>query len=475
MSHRKGHKLAVGSTQSGKSYSELHDLLATAADRRTSIVVTDPHARSLARNALMHLVARGHRARIIWDQLDELRRTPKYRFLPRSHAGHALERAKENHQIAEEFTELLCRRRETQSLATSPLLEEWTMKAILLLLNQPHEHPASDLRYAFRVGHPTFQRLVRDCQHPDVRYDFEQIAERVIKQGQYSGAARLINAVCDAPSFIGRCGTAFQLPRFLDNHGILLVEGGPVSQPVLQTILGSIILQTIHYVRTRRFPSPRVLLVLDEATNANLVGAAGHEVRALAECQKMGLDIHILVQSLNFPSSYITDGVLTNCTRHEWFYAANAAVARKAAEDLGNTELEATIRQLSVGQRYVKERTHTFFEVVPELPNLWVFPQLAERKVQRAIDLIRQRPEYGGDDECPPGATATTPSSNLPPDTSAAADTSSATSPARRRRIAASKSCGTKNSCDSSVPSSSATPAAPSTSSATAGNPSTTN
>ena len=50
-----------------------------------------------------------------------------------------------------------------------------------------------------------------------------------------------------------------------------------------------------------------MLLILDEATNANLVGAAGHEVRALAECQKMGLDIHVLVQSLNFPSSYVTD------------------------------------------------------------------------------------------------------------------------------------------------------------------------
>src|SRR5207244_3204885 len=128
--------------------------------------------------------------------------------------------------------------------------------------------------------------------------------------------------------------------RFLGNCGILLVQGGAISQPVMQTILGSIILQTIQFVRSRPSPVPRVLLVLDEATNANLVGAAGHEVRALAECQKMGLDIHILVQSLNFPSAYVTDGVLTNCTRHEWYYAANAAVARKAAEDLGDTDYE---------------------------------------------------------------------------------------------------------------------------------------
>ena len=71
------------------------------------------------------------------------------------------------------------------------------------------------------------------------------------------------------------------------------------------------ILQVISSTSSRPRPTPRVLLVLDEATNANLVGAAGHEVRALAECQKMGLDIHILVQSLNFPNSQIADGVLT--------------------------------------------------------------------------------------------------------------------------------------------------------------------
>jgi hypothetical protein len=229
------------------------------------------------------------------------------------------------------------------------------------------------------------------------------------------------------------------------------------------------------HLRALAWGYPRVLLVLDEATNANLVGAAGHEVRALAECQKMGLDIHVLVQSLNFPSAYITDGVLTNCTRHEWFYAANAAVARKAAEDLGDPELEDVIRRLKLGQRYVKERDLVFHNDVPKLPNPWIYPQLAERKVQRAIAEIRRRPEYVGDDECPPGATVTPPSSNSPPGTSAAVDTSSVSSPARRRRTAGSKRSASKDSSDLSAPSSPETPAGRNGSSATAGNRSTTN
>ena len=336
-----------------------------------------------------------------------------------------------------------------QSLASSPLTEEWTLKALLFLLNQPRDYSTADLRFAFRVGHPVFGRLLQGCNDPDIRYEFEQIACGAIKPGQYASAQRLISGVCGSIAFIARCGTALDLGSFLDRCGILLVEGGSVSQPVLQTILGSIILQTIQYVRSRPRPTPRVLLVLDEATNANLVGAAGHEVRALAECQKMGLDIHILVQSLNFPNSQITDGVLTNCTRHEWMYAANAAVARKAADDLGDSDLEDSIRRLHVGQRYVKERDQVWFETVRELPNPWVLPQLAARKTQRAIEEIRLRPEYGNQ-PCSLGGSATTGLSDLPPDMSVVPGISDDISPARRRRTAGLKIFDEKDCSDSS-------------------------
>jgi hypothetical protein len=452
--YRRGNKICTASTQSGKSYAELYDILDAAdcrsADgRKIAIVAADPHKRSLARNALEHLVARGHKSRILWDELDELDYCLKYRFHTRSRADNPSRRAHENRQQAEQLAELLCRRREMQSLATSPLTEEWTLKAILLLLNQPRDYSTADLRYAFRVGHTVFERLVEGCNEPDIRYEFEQIACGAIKPGQYAAAQRLINGVCESPAFIARCGTAFELGSFLDQSGILLIEGGAVSQPVLQTILGSVILQTIHYVRTRPRPTPRVLLVLDEATNANLVGAAGHEVRALAECQKMGLDIHILVQSLNFPNSQIADGVLTNCTRHEWMYAANAAVARKAADDLGDSDLADSIRRLGVGERYVKERDQVWFETVPALPNPWVWPQLAARKTQRAIEEIRMRPEYGKQ-SCSPGANATTKSCDSQPDTSCAPDISCDISPARRRRTGGSKNSAVKDGSDSS-------------------------
>ena len=165
--------------------------------------------------------------------------------------------------------------------------------------------------------------------------------------------------------------------------------------------------------------------------------------------KKWDLDIHVLVQSLNFPNSHITDGVLTNCTRHEWMYAANAAVARKAADDLGSSDYEERVRTLGVGHRFVKERDRVWFEKVPALPDPWGSPKLAAKKTQRAIDEIRQRPEYGNS-PCPPGANETTKSNDSPPGTSAEPGTSSDISPARRRRTGGSKNSESEDSSDSS-------------------------
>ena len=189
---------------------------------------------------------------------------------------------------------------------------------------------------------------------------------------------------------------------------------------------------------------PRVLLVLDEANNANLIGASGHEVRALAELQKdsYGLDIHILVQSLDFPNPQITNGVLTNCKTHRWFYNANASMCRKASEDFGDNDYVSTIRTLKVGECVVKDRDIVRFEKVPALPNPWVFPELAARKTRRAIEEIRKRPEYGGDDECSLGENEKPQSSDGPSNTSAQRDTSSISSPAKRLRTEKSRRCG---------------------------------
>lgn len=392
--YRHGNRAAFGSTQSGKSYGAVWVIL-QAVFAGLAVLVLDPHTASLAWNSFLQLTAHGFSHRIIFDQLREISPAPGYRFgLRPSRAAHPLRRADENQQAAEGYSELLSRRRDQASLRLSPMTEEWTTKACLLLLNQPSEWPAHVLRYAFRVGHPIFQTLVAECLDPDIKHDFEQIADGTIRRGQYDAARRLIDAVCGSASFIARCGTTMDLPTFLGGKGILLVEGGGVSPQVTTTILGSIVLEVIHYVRTRLYPSPRILLVLDEATNAQLVSAAGHEARAMAECQKMGLDIYTIAQSLSFPTPQITEDVLSNSVIHEWYFTASSAVARRAADDLRDSQLANEISQLKTGERYVKDRNVVYRDKVPFIESPWVFPELTELKARRALDEIRKRPEF---------------------------------------------------------------------------------
>jgi len=409
--HRPGNQVTVGSTRSGKSHGEVHRIVDAAEDRDVAIVAIDPHSRSLVWNTFEQLIARGHESRVILDQLAYFDKVPGYRFLRPSTAENAYRRASENQQTAHEFTDVLTRRRgvDSSSLSRSPQTEEWTHKAVMFALEQNRERPGSDLQYAFKVGHPKFEALLRGCTDRDLKFEFEQIACGNIKRGQYAAAERLITGTCGSAAFVARCGTSLNFDAFLDDCGILLVEGSNdgISADAMQTIMGALVLKVIAYVRRRKKSTPRVLLVLDECTNAQLVST--HEAKAMAELQKKALDCHALVQLLDFPSTKITDAVLSNAVRHEWYYNANSAVIRRAIEDLGLRspkgsdgklidDASSYIRELEVGERWVKYRgtirEKVWRERVPELKNPWVFPRLARKKALEALARIRERPEY---------------------------------------------------------------------------------
>lgn len=299
-------------------------------------------------------------------------------------------------ELVRAFADILCRRRNLE-LATAALTEEWVIPALMLYVEQDDHPSLSLLNHAFGPpDHPDFQRLLRRCRNHEIVAKFRDIEKGTIRRNQFAPAERLIRGVCSSPAFAVRCLPSFRFASFLDRRGILIVEGGGcISDDAQRTMMGAIILQTIRYVRSRTKPFPPVILVLDEATNANLIGASGYEVRAIAETQKMGLAVHTLVQSLNFPSTEITEGMLTNCLRHEWFFAANEAVIRKAVADLGSRETESELRNLQPGERFVKDRSRVFREYVPLLEDLWGFPGLGRKKAERALAEIKaMRPEY---------------------------------------------------------------------------------
>ena len=396
--HRTGNKVVVGSTRSGKSVGEWQDVVNAADAGDVAIVVMDPHEKSLAWNCFQQLIARGHEHRIVYDQLHHSLHVPGYRFLRQSTARNPLQKQIENEETAKGFTNILCRRGGVD-ISKQPQKEEWVLKATSFVIEQKTERSAADLSVAFKPHHPKFKSLLKGCTNPELVHNFSEIAEGTIKRGTYHSANRLIEGTCSTISFQSRCGTNFDVEAFIDDAGILLVEGG-IETSIMAAIMGAIQIKVINHIRRRRTNEPRVLLVLDEANNVNLVSEI--ETRAMAECQKMGLDIHCLVQLLDFPSAAVANGVFSNCVRHEWYYNANAGVISKAMDDLGfgRGEAEGTesIRSLEVGERWIKHRSataeHVSRERVQMLQNPWGFGRLAAIKTNQALSRVRKRPEY---------------------------------------------------------------------------------
>lgn len=395
--HLGGNCLVVGTTTSAKSSVKTTDLLCQASEGKTSIVVVDPHKKSLGYWLVGHLYAMGLLYRVLYDRLSDLKRVIGWKFLEPSRAKNEIERRAENDERVDAFTGILCRRRGSSGLQSSPQIEEWTQHALNLSINQTEEIPLSALPFAFVPNHPTQQQFIENCVDEEIARVFRGIASGKIRRGIYAPAERLIASVCTSPAFAIRHGN-FNLRKFLGNPlfpGILIVEGGSlgnVSFDAMRTMLGSVIHKVIHFVRNRPKPNPRIHLVIDEATNADLIGT--YECRAMAETQKMGLDITMICQNLNFGSSFVQESILQNCMRHEWFYCGNAALAGIGASDLGSPEYKERLMTLPRGGRFVKHHRRVNFEQVKELSDPWHFPGLTEKKTEAAIKQIQQRPEY---------------------------------------------------------------------------------
>lgn len=392
-----GNELVVGSSTSGKSTGKALDVLDEAKEGAKSIVVVDPHKKSLAWWILCHLYAMGLVHRVLFDRLSDLNRVIGWKFLEPSKEKSELKRRAENDERVDAFTGILCRRRGASGLQSNPQVEEWTQNALNLFINQKVEVPLSVLPLAFVPNHPMQQQLVDHCTDGDIARQFQSIGSGRTRRGVFAPAERLISSVCTSPAFAIRHGD-FNIRRFLGNArtpGILLVEGGSlgnVSFDAMRTMLGSVVQKVIQFVRNRPKPNPRIHLIIDEATNADLIGT--YEVRAMAETQKMGLDITVICQNLNFGSSFVQDSILQNCMRHEWFYCGNASLAATGASDLGSPDYKERLMSLTRGERIVKQHQNVYRQQLKALGDPWKFPGLTEKKTEAAIKQIQQRSVY---------------------------------------------------------------------------------
>ncbi len=446
--------LRVGAPGSGKT-------LATAlsvAQSNDAEVVDDPHKDSLAREILTH--AQGN---ILHAKLSDVTYTLGFELLEPSTNLDPVQRNLENHRRAEAFLEILLRRREADSMAATPLMEEWVMAALMLYLFQTAPKPLAWLPFAFMPGTDEFAQLVKDCTLPDLRYKFRQLEKlnpRALR-AEVGSATRLINAVFRSPVFLAWSRGGFDFGGFLQNSGKLIVErGDEIGDDAMRVTMCAINLLVIDHAKRRSGSLPTIRIRLDEATNARLVGLP--ELRAAAETNKNGLYWEFNVQKLDFPGG--SDAVLQLCHRHEWYRCPQYELARKAATDviagLANNDQSRAERIAAVtdqvmnfkpGQRFVRDATGSRLEHVPLLQNPWPeWPGLREAKLKEKIAWIHTRGEYRVPD-APPSASSSkpaTPRSNKSRD-----DSSPATRLKRREKKPA---AGSAKSDDASAPESGA-------------------
>ncbi len=329
--------LVVGGPGYAKSTKEAEDLADEADRGDTAIVCVDPHEESLGMMLFARLCERGHRDRTIYDRLPLIEPAVKWELLTPSRARSARERYSENQTRCEQFAEILLRRRGKDSAATTPGIEDWLLAALNLYIYQRMRRPLADLRYAFRFDHPKFQEMLDGCADDDTRFKFQEIIGS--HHQPYKAAERVIMGVCRSAAFQARtehCG-GFDFEGHLGRKGIVIVEGpvcGTLSADAMGTMMGAIILKSINYVREHH---GRVTLALDEASNASLIGVAGHEVRAMAELRKRGLGVHVILQLLNLPSPAIERAVMGTCATHRYYNCSDLRTVARAAEDLGGT------------------------------------------------------------------------------------------------------------------------------------------
>src|SRR5205823_5670419 len=159
------------------------------------------------------------------------------------------------------FVEILLRRRGSDGLASTPLLEEWVMAAIMLYLFQRVAKPLTWLPYAFMPGTDEFTALVKNCVLAEIRHKFHQF-ERLTPRAQRAeagSAVRLINGVFHSPAFAARSGGHFDLGEFLQSKGTLIVErGDDIGDDTMRVIMGAIILLVIAHAKRRLKPYPPI-------------------------------------------------------------------------------------------------------------------------------------------------------------------------------------------------------------------------
>jgi hypothetical protein len=341
-------RLVVGSTGSGKSEGELHDLVRLADRGDCAVVLLDGHG-PLAFAAAGHLGARGQEARLVYEPLHAVERVLTWEMLPASTAEHPSRRALEDAETRDDVAQAFMAQRNLLTLTDKPWTKEWLDAAIDLGLGQPQSEPLPSLLHAFRIGSPAYERMLSDCRDGDLVAKFRELEtlrrKNVVQYEIQTGAARrLLELVCgsEVVRLRSRVGP-FQWLSALRDHRLILFDGGGIrSREIKRTVFLLASMQVFHAVRQHfaetGSPLP-VVLVLEEAGALGLV--TPFVLAALQELRKAGLAIHLITQSsLDFGDRDLFQAVLANVPWLGWYQSLAPADQALGAQALTNATFD---------------------------------------------------------------------------------------------------------------------------------------
>ena len=342
-------RLIVGSTGSGKSEGELVDLVRLAQRGNYAVVLLDGHG-PLAFRTAGHWAERGHESRMVYEPLHAVDRVLCWPMLPKSAAESAARRRIEDAETRDEVAQAFMAQRNLGTLTDKPWTKEWLEAAIALGQAQPDAEPLESLPSAFHVGSPAYERLLRDCERPEVVAKFRDM-ERLRRKNevqyeiQTGASRRLLEAVCLSEVVRLRCrpGTFDWLEALRERKLIAFDGGGIRSGEIKRTLFLLASLQVTnavrrHFALTQR-PLP-VVLVLEEAGALGLV--TPFVLTAVQELRKAGLAVHLITQStLDFGDRSVFEALLANTPWQAFYQALAPADQELGAKVLANATFDA--------------------------------------------------------------------------------------------------------------------------------------
>lgn len=333
---------------------------------RPAFVVFDPPG-SMVRKLGTYLTLHG--IPFLNDAVRETSGVLGYTFCARSQNPDPDQEEAENRETISDVIAALLRAEGKMDATKNQMIQRGLIDALMLLIYQDTPCPFYLLQHCFFGESEQAQYLLAHCTSPEIalRFAYYHGLKGPQRQFEVGPAERRLMTVCSCPQFRKRCQETFDLAHFLNNGGILLMDGsskGNLSREDASLVMGMVLLRIISLARSGKL-TRRVVLIIDEGINTGLID--GNLARALKEAGKWGLEFHILMQVPETVDPEVSEGINQCCTIKYCFKQASPKSARFLAEILGTLTMDpmrvkeviTRIRKEHSGDVEIQRITHT--------------------------------------------------------------------------------------------------------------------